>query len=104
MSTEILTDEASAASNRSNSLALSVTRLLGLTTGVGVMAWGVWSLVVTVAMTFYERTGLSEAEIIIEDSLNQGLLQSAMVIALGAIILELRRLNEALGRRDRADG
>lgn len=72
---------------------------LGLTTGVGVVAWGAWSLLVTLGLTIYERSGISPAEVAIEDALNQGLLQSAMVIALGVIILELRRIADSLSKR-----
>ncbi len=80
----------------SNRLMMRFSGLLGLTTGIGVVAWGAWSMLATLVMTVYERTGLTEVEVLIEDSLNQGLLQSAMLIALGAIILELRRLTHAL--------
>lgn len=89
--------EARAERNITNRLMLQFSSLLGLTTGIGVIAWGAWSLLMTVAMTIYERTGLTEAELLIEDALNQGMLQSAMLIALGAIILELRRLNRTVG-------
>ena len=37
---------------------------------------------------------------VIEDSLTQGMLQSAMLIALGAVILELRRISQTLADRD----
>ncbi|MGF1475424.1 MAG: hypothetical protein ACFB6S_07670 [Geminicoccaceae bacterium] len=87
-----------------NRLMMRLTRFLGLTTGVGVIAWGAWSLLVTIGMTFYERSGLSEAEILVEDAFNQGLLQSAMLIAIGAVILELRRINETIARRADHDG
>ncbi len=82
----------------SNRLMMRFSGLLGLTTGIGVVAWGAWSMLATFVMTLYERTGLTEVEVLIEDSLNQGLLQSAMLIALGAIILELRRLTHALSK------
>ncbi len=73
-----------------------LTGILGLTTGIGIIAWGAWSLVMTVAISLYERTGLKVEEIVIEDALNQGSLQSAMLIALGVVILELRRIAEIL--------
>lgn len=79
-----------------NRMMLRLGSFLGLTTGIGVVAWGGWSMLLTLGMTIYERTGLTEVEVLIEDSLNQGLLQSAMLIALGAIILELRSLTNAL--------
>lgn len=82
----------------SNRLMMRFSGLLGLTTGIGVVAWGAWSMLATFVMTLYERTGLTEVEVLIEDSLNQGLLQSAMLMALGAIILELRRLTHALSK------
>jgi len=50
--------------------------------------------IMTIAINIYERSGLTETEVLIEDALNQGLLQSAMLIALGVVILELRRLNQ----------
>lgn len=97
------TVEARAAESAANRLMMRLSSFLGLTTGIGVVAWGAWSLLITVFMTVYERTGLTETEVLIEDALNQGLLQSAMLIALGAIILELRRLNLALAARSGID-
>lgn len=82
-----------------NRLMMRLSGLLGLTTGIGVVAWGAWSLLITVGVSVYERTGLGVDEILIEDAFNQGLLQSAMLIALGAIILELRRIGDSLNRR-----
>lgn len=77
--------------------------ILGLTTGIGVVAWGGWSLLTTIALTIYERSGLTAVEIQIEDAFNQGLLQSAMLIALGAMILELRRIADLLTGESRDD-
>lgn len=96
MDTQTLTDDVRAEQRVSNRLMMRLSRILGLTTGVGVVAWGAWSLVVTVGMTVYERTGLTAAEIAIEDSLNQGMLQSALLIAVGVVILELRRIEGTL--------
>lgn len=87
----------------SNRMMMRLSSFLGLTTGIGVVAWGAWSMLLTVVMTIYERSGLTEVEVLIEDSLNQGLLQSAMLIALGAIILELRRLNHVVTRAGNDD-
>ena len=84
--------EAQAERKISNRLMKRLSDILGLTTGVGVVAWGAWSLLATIALTIYERAGLTAAEVQIEDAFNQGLLQSAMLIALGAVILELRRI------------
>ncbi len=86
-----------------NRLMKRFSDFLGLTTGIGVIAWGAWSLVMSVALTVYERSGLTAVEVQIEDALNQGLLQSAMLIALGAVILELRRIT-SLFSGDRGDG
>lgn len=80
----------------SNRLMKKLSDLLGLTTGIGVVAWGTWSLLITVVLTVYERSGLTVLQVQIEDAFNQGLLQSAMLIALGAIILELRRISDRL--------
>ncbi|MEM6354107.1 MAG: hypothetical protein AAF844_00280 [Pseudomonadota bacterium] len=96
--------EVRAAESAANRLMMRLTSFLGLTTGIGVVAWGAWSLLLTVVMTVYERSGLTETEVLIEDALNQGLLQSAMLIALGAIILELRRLNLTVAAVSRSDG
>lgn len=93
-STDII--ELQAEQKVSNRLMMRFSSFMGLTTGIGVVAWGAWSMLLTVVMTVYERTGLTEVEVLIEDSLNQGLLQSAMLIALGAIILELRRLTHVV--------
>ncbi len=87
----------------SNRMMMRLSSFLGLTTGIGVVAWGAWSMLLTVVMSIYERSGLTEVEVLIEDSLNQGLLQSAMLIALGAIILELRRLNHVVARAGNDD-
>lgn len=89
-------DEVRAEKSLSNRLMKRLSDLLGLTTGIGVVAWGAWSLLTTVILTVYERFGLTALEVQIEDAFNQGLLQSAMLIALGAIILELRRLSDRL--------
>ena len=86
-----------------NRLMVRLSGLLGLTTGIGVVAWGAWSLLITVGVSVYERTGLEVDEILIEDAFNQGLLQSAMLIALGAIILELRRIGDTLNQRQDHD-
>ena len=86
-----------------NRLMKRFSDFLGLTTGIGVIAWGAWSLVITIALTVYERSGLTAVEVQIEDAFNQGLLQSAMLIALGAVILELRRIASLLSG-DRSDG
>lgn len=95
--------EAQAVQKISNRLMKRLGDILGLTTGIGVVAWGGWSLITTVVLTIYERSGLTAAEIHIEDAFNQGLLQSAMLIALGAIILELRRIADLLSS-DAANG
>ncbi len=95
--------EERAANSIVNRVMLKLSGLLGLTTGIGVVVWGAWSLLATVGMTIYERTGLAVEQIVIEDAFNQGLLQSAMLIALGAIILELRRIGEALHARGSDD-
>ena len=79
-----------------NRLMKRLSDVLGLTTGLGVVAWGAWSLVITVGLTVYERSGISAEQVQIEDALNQGLLQSAMLVALGTIILELRRIARIL--------
>lgn len=88
--------EINAEKSFSNRLMKRLSDLLGLTTGIGVVAWGAWSLLTTVALTVYERSGITALQIQIEDSFNQGLLQSAMLIALGAVILELRRISDRL--------
>ena len=85
---------------KSNRMMMWISGLLGLTTGIGVVAWGAWSLLATIGLTIYERTALRPDQILIEDALNQGMLQSGMLIALGVIILELRRIAELLGGRD----
>lgn len=82
-----------------NKVMLRLSDLLGLTTGIGVVAWGAWSLVATVTVSIYERTGVDVEHIVIEDAFNQGVLQSAMLIALGVIILELRRIGDTLEER-----
>jgi hypothetical protein len=82
--------------------AFRISRLLGLTTGVGVMAWGTWSLALTVVMAAWDDNGATFAAIEAGNAFNQGVLQSAMLVALGAVILELRRIGNALdggGRR-----
>ena len=80
-----------------NGLMYRVTGLLGLTTGIGVIGWGVWSLVATVGTFAYEESGVGAEEIMINNGLNQGLLLSAIVIALGVLILEVKKLQSLLG-------
>ncbi len=89
-----------AETRKSNRLMMWITGLLGLTTGIGVVAWGAWSLLATIGLSIYERTALRPDQILVEDALNQGMLQSAMLIALGVIILELRRISGILGGND----
>ncbi len=100
MKTSLADANKRAETRKANRMMMWLTSALGLTTGIGVVAWGAWSLIVTLGLTVYERTSLKPEEIIVEDALNQGLLQSAMVIALGVIILELRRIGELLGGSD----
>ena len=93
-------------SGRLNRILYKLTGLLGLTTGVGVIVWGVWSLFATLATFVYEETGVSAEEILINDGLNEGLLLSAVIIALGVVILELKKIQRILAERrtgDRAD-
>ena len=73
-----------------------LTGALGLTTGVGVIAWGIWSLVATLATFFYEETGLAVEEILVNNGFNEGLLLSAVVIALGVIVLELKKIQDLM--------
>lgn len=96
MSAEELDTEERAANTVFNRVMMRLSGLLGLTTGIGVVAWGVWSLVTTVLTFVYEETGVSTDEILINDSLNQGLLLSAIVIALGVMILELKKIQQLL--------
>ena len=100
MKVELANANKRAERRRSNRLMIWLTGLLGLTTGIGVVAWGAWSLLVTIGLSVYERTALTPDQVIVEDALNQGLLQSAMLIALGVIILELRRIGELLDDSD----
>ena len=103
MTHQTLSENERAERNVTNRVMIRLSRLLGLTTGVGVVAWGAWSLLITIGMTVYERSGLEMQEVLIEDAFNQGLLQSAMLIALGVIILELRRVGEILRERHESD-
>ncbi len=100
MSTRLTEANRKAETRKANRLMMWMTGLLGLTTGIGVVAWGAWSLLVTIGLSVYERTSLTPAQVLVEDALNQGLLQSAMLIALGVIILELRRIGELLDDGD----
>lgn len=99
MKTELTKANKQAETRRTNKLMMWLSSLLGLTTGIGVVAWGAWSLLATVGLTIYERTALKPDQVLVEDALNQGMLQSAMLIALGAIILELRRIGDSLEKR-----
>ena len=86
-------------SGRMNRIMYKLTGLLGLTTGIGVIVWGVWSLFATLATFVYEETGVAVEEILINDGLNEGLLLSAIVIALGVVILELKKIQQILVER-----
>ena len=92
MSLDGLKSEERAERKTSNRLLLKLGSLLGLTTGIGVIAWGVWSMVTTVGTFVYEETGVSTDEILMNTGLNDGLLLSAIVVALGVIILELKKI------------
>ena len=83
-------------SGRVNRTLYRVTNILGLTTGLGVIAWGVWSLIATLATFFYEESGVSLEETLVNNAFNEGLLLSAVVIALGVIILELKKIQELM--------
>lgn len=83
---------------RLNRTIFKLTGVLGLTTGIGVIVWGVWSLIATLGAFFYEETGVSTEEILINNGLNEGLLLSAVVIALGVIVLELKKIQDLLQR------
>ena len=80
------------ASGRMNRTMYRVTGILGLTTGIGVIGWGIWSLLGSIATFAYEETGLPVEEILINNGLNEGMLLSGVVIALGVIILELKKV------------
>jgi len=97
MNTNLSEANTRADARRANRAMLWFTGLLGLTTGIGIIAWGAWSLLVTIALSIYERGGLTVDQVVVEDALNQGMLQSAMLIALGVVILELRRIADILG-------
>ena len=96
MKVELANANNRAEDRKANRLMMRLTGFLGLTTGIGVVAWGAWSLLVTLGLTVYERTALKPDQVLVEDALNQGMLQSAMLIALGVIILELRRIADVL--------
>ena len=83
-----------------NRVVYKLTGWLGLTTGIGVIGWGVWSLIATVGTFAYEESGVSSEEIMINNGLNQGLLLSGVVIALGVIVLELKKVQTLLARDD----
>lgn len=85
-----------ATSGRLNRTMYWLTGVLGLTTGIGVIAWGIWSLFATLATFVYEESGVSTEEILINSGFNEGLLLSAIVIALGVIILELKKIQQLL--------
>lgn len=81
------------ASGRMNRTMYRVTGILGLTTGIGVIGWGIWSLLASIATFAYEEsTVLPVEEILINNGLNEGMLLSGVVIALGVIILELKKV------------
>ena len=85
------------ASGRMNRTMYRVTGILGLTTGIGVIGWGIWSLLASIATFAYEETGaLPVEEILINNGLNEGMLLSGVVIALGVIILELKKIQALL--------
>ena len=73
-----------------------ISSFLGLTSGIGFISFGTWSLITTV-LTYLDTEimdSLTKAEeLAVNDYLNQGMLLSAIVIALGVIILELQDKN-----------
>ena len=95
---EQMSDKDWETSGRLNRTMYRFTGVLGLTTGIGVIAWGVWSLLATVGTFIYEETGLPVEEILINNGFNEGTLLSAIVIALGVIILELKKIQHLMLR------
>ena len=95
---EHISDKDWETSGRLNRTMYRVTGVLGLTTGIGVIAWGIWSLLGTLGTFIYEETGLPVEEILINNGFNEGLLLSAVVIALGVIILELKKIQHLMLR------
>ena len=81
---------------RFNRLVYRLTGFLGLTTGIGIIAWGVWSLFATAATFVYEESGVTTEEILVNSALNEGLLLCPIVIALGVIILELKKIQHRM--------
>lgn len=93
-----VTDQDLEIAGHMNRFMYRLTGLLGLTTGIGVIAWGIWSLVATGATFVYEETGVSTVEVLINNGLNEGLLLSSIVIALGVMILELKKLQQIVAQ------
>ena len=84
-------------SGRLNRLMYRVTGILGLTTGVGIIAWGVWSLLAAIGTLFYEQeAAMTVEEILVNNAFSEGLLLSPVIIALGVVILELRKIQETM--------
>ena len=98
---ETAIDKPAQVGDRLNRTMYRFTGILGLTTGVGVIAWGAWSLVTSIATFIYLETGVSMEEILINSALNEDLLLSAVVIALGVIILELKKIQHLMRPDDR---
>ena len=89
---------------RLNRITYKLTGILGLTTGIGIIAWGLWSLVATLATFVYEEEGLPVEEILINNGLNEGLLLAPIVVALGVIILELKKIQDLMLGGPHQDG
>lgn len=99
---KVLAADAESAS-RVHRTMFKVSNVLGLTTGIGVIAWGAWSLIATIATFIYEESGASLEEILISNGVNQGLLLSAVVIALGVILLELKSIRDLMAPKTDQD-
>ena len=93
--TEVSHNEFESSGNLNGTM-YKLTGVLGLTTGVGVIAWGLWSLAATLVTLVYEETGFSVEELLMNNAFNEGLLLSAVVIALRVIVLELKKIQDLM--------
>ena len=77
----------------SKKLSYKISSFLGLTSSAGLISFGIWSMIST-SLTYLDQELMdsltSTEELMANNYFNQGLLLSAILIALGIIIFELQ--------------
>ena len=74
-----------------------MTQLMGLTTGLGIIIFGAINIILSVVFYAVESNSVVTVEqLLLENGLNANQIQSAILIGIGIVILELQQIREAL--------